>query len=225
MITVFHLIFAADNSEAGFYYNTFTKYFIEIHYKDIINLRDFDIIENIKKHFCLQSTMYFDTNINKDEFLSKDDIIKEKAIKLKYQKQLIFKKYFCEDVSMQILEDNYFFPKYTMFKIGNELEIQIELPGNIKVDILRPKFIDNKTHIIIMGNKLRDKEPKNKKDNVIDIRNYGNFNMNINFDKRDYNINPDIKSYRIEDGVLYLIYEIEDENLNEIITLTVDEEI
>ena len=76
-----------------------------------------------------------------------------------------------------------------------------------------------------MGNKLRDKEPKNKKDNVIDIRNYGNFNMNINFDKRDYNINPDIKSYRIEDGVLYLIYEIEDENLNEIITLTVDEEI
>lgn len=224
-ITVFHLIFAADNSEAGFYYNTFTKYFIEIHYKDIINLRNLDIIENIKKHFCLQSTIYLETNINKEDFLSKDDIIKEKTIKLKDQKQLIFKKYFCQDISMQILEDNYFFPKYTMFKIGKELKIQIELPGNIKVDILRPKFIGNKTHIIIMGKKLRDKEPKDIKDNVIDIRNYGNFNMNINFDKRDYNINPDIKSYEIKDGVLYLIYKIEDENSNEKITLTVDEEI
>ena len=222
-ISIFHLIFAADNSEAGFYFNEFTKYFIEIQYKNIYNLRNFDIIESIKSYFCLQSTMYFDTIINKEDFLSKNDIMKEKIIKFKYPKKLFFKKYFCQDLSMQILEDNHFLPKYNLFKFGKNLEIRIELPGNIKAEILRPKFIGNKINIIIKGKKLRDKEPKNKKDNIVDIRNYGNFSTIINIEK--HKINPNIKSWKIKDGILFLIYEIEDDNPNVAITLSVDEEI
>lgn len=223
--TVFHLIFAADNSEAGIYYNTFSKYFIEINFKNICNLKNLDIIESITKHFCLQSSMYFDTIINKEDFLSKKDIIKEKVIRFKYPKKLFFKKYFCEHLFAQILEDDYFSPKYNIFKAGKNLEIQIELPGNIKAEIYRPKYLDNNINIFIMGKKLRDKEPKNKNDNIVDIRNYGNFSMNINFERRDFDINPNIKSWKIKDGVLDLMYEIEDNNQNEIITLCVDEEI
>ena len=224
-IKVFHLIFADDKSEAGLYYNGFSKNFIEIHYKDILNLRKFDIIENIKKHFCLQSKIYFNTKINKDDFLSNDDIIKEKAIRLKYPKELMFKDYLCEEIGIQILEDNYFIPKYSILKTGKNLEIQVELPGNVKADILRPKFIDNNTHIYIMGNKFRDKEPKEKNDNFVDIRNYGNFKIDIILDRQDYKINQKIKSWNIKDGILYIILEIEDENSNEITTLTVCEEI
>ena len=224
-ISVFHLIMAADNSEAGLYYNTFTKYFIEIHYKDIINLKNFDIIENIKKYFCLQSKIYFETNINKDDFLSNDDIFKEKIIRLKYPKELIFKDYFYQDTNIQNLEDDNFIPKYSMFKFRDNFEIQIEVPGNIKLEILSPKTIGNKMHILIKGNKLRDKEPKENKDIFIDNRNYGKFNVDILIDKRDYKINPNIKDWELKNGVLNLIYGFEEENSNEIINLTVDEEI
>ena len=224
-ISVFHLIFAADNSEAGLYYNTFTKYFIEIHYKDIINLNNFDIIENLKKYFCLQSKIYFETNINKDDFLSNDDIFREKIIRLKYPKELIFKDYFYQDANIQNLEDDNFIPKYSMCKFRENFEIQIEVPGNIKLEILRPKSIGNQTHIIIKGIKLRDKEPKENKDNFIDNRNYGKFNMDIIIDKRDYKINPNIKAWELKKGVLHLIYGFEEENTNEIISFTVDEEI
>ena len=76
-----------------------------------------------------------------------------------------------------------------------------------------------------MGNKFRDKEPKEKNDNFVDIRNYGNFKIDIILDRQDYKINQKIKSWKIKEGILYIILEIEDENSNEITTLTVGEEI
>ena len=224
-LSVFHLVFAADRSEAGYHYNNFAKYFIQTKFNEIIDLKRFDIIENIKTNFCLQSKIYFEQIIEKDDFLSKEEIIKKRIFGLKKSKELRLKSHLFEDLGLQILEENYFELKYSINKKEKYVEIEIELPGKIKVDIFRPKISDNITSITIQGYKYRDKEPKEQSNNIIDIRNYGAFNTKIIFETPDYKINPDIKYYKFENGILILRYELEKEKKNEFITLKVDEEI
>lgn len=224
-LSVFHLVFGADRTEAGYHYNNFAKYFIETKFNEIIDLKRFDIIENIKTNFSLQSKIYFEQIIKKDDFLSNEEIIKKKIFRLNKPKVLTLKSHLFEDLGLQILEENYFELKYSINKKENYLEIEIELPGNIKVDIFRPKIRGNITSITIAGNKHRDKVPKDQSNNIIDIRNYGFFNSTIIFETTDYKINPDIKNYKFENGILILRYELEKEKSNEIIGLTADEEI
>lgn len=224
-LSVFHLVLAADRSEAGYHYNNFAIYFIETKFNEIIDLKRFDIIENIKTNFSLQSKIYFEQIIKKDDFLSNEEILKKKIIRLNKPKVLTLKSHLFEDLGLQILQENYFELKYSINKKEKYLEIEIELPGNIKVDIFRPKISDNITSITITGYKHRDKEPKEQSNNIIDIRNYGVFNTKIIFETPDYKINPDIKNYKFENGILILRYELEKEKNNEIIMLTADEEI
>ena len=197
-LNVFHLIFAIVKSEAGSYFNPFTIYFIEIHYKEVFGSSNYNIIENIKKHVCLQSRIYFNQIINKEDFISNDEIIKEKIVRLNNPKDINYKKNSFLNIGLPILEENHFSPKYSIYKVGQNLEIKIELPGNINVDILKPKLIDNTTQIIIQGNKCRDKEEKAKFDIIKDIRNYGEFETIINIDRENYVINPDIQNMNLK---------------------------
>ena len=223
--SIFHLIFAADKSEAGFYFNNFTKYFIEIHYNDIINLKKFDIFENMKSNLSLQSKIYFNENIKTDDFLSIEEILSKRLFCLKKSKELTLKNHSIEDLGLQALEENHFEPKYSVLKRKNNLEIEVEIPGNTKVNIFHPIFIEDFTRIIISGIKFPDKRPIKQNNNITDIRNYGNFYIKIDLPIKAYKINPNIKSYEIKDGILYLRYQIEDENFATKINLTVDEKI
>ena len=218
-LNVFHLIFAADKSEAGLYFNTFTKYFIEIHYKEIISLNNFNIFENFKKHIISEFKIYFNHTINEDDFIPNEQIIREKIIRFKNKKELYYRNNYSNDLGLNILEDNYFCPKYSIYKINHNIEIRIELPGNILVDILKPKFIDNGLQIIIVGNKFKDKKQKEKVNDIIDNRSYGKFIINIKFDCDYYQINPNIKSYSIINGILTLVYEIEDNSDNKMVLI------
>ena len=218
-LNVFHLIFAADKSEAGLYFNTFTKYFIEIHYKEIISLNNFNIFENIKKHIISEFKIYFNHTINEDDFIPNEQIIREKIIRFKSKKELYYRNNYSNDLALNILEDNYFCPKYSIYKINHNIEIRIELPGNILVDILKPKFIDNGLQVIIVGNKFKDKKQKEKVNDIIDNRSYGKFIINIKFDCDYYQINPNIKSYSIINGILTLVYEIEDNSDNKMVLI------
>ena len=89
---------------------------------------------------------------------------------------------------------------------------------------IRELALNTPNCLTIAGYKHRDKEPREQSNNIIDIRNYGNFNTKIIFETPDYKINPDIKYYKFENGILILRYELEKEKNNEII-LKADEEI
>ena len=224
-INIFHLIFAAENSEAGNYYNSFAKNFILTHFNNIADFSEFDVFENIKSNFSLQSKIYFEQIIKKEDFLSTKEIINRKLFSLIKPKEIKIKCNLFEDLGLQVLEENYFEPKYSIVKTKKDFEIKIELPGNIKVDIYRPKYINNITSINIVGHKYRDKEPKEENNNIIDIRNYGKFNLKINLETQDCIINPNIKYYKFDKGLLILRYEFEKEKVPEKITLSIDEEI
>jgi len=224
-INIFHLIFAAENSEAGNYYNSFAKNFILLHFNNIADLREFDVIENIKSNFSLQSKIYLDQIIKKEDFLSSKEIMEKKLFSLIKSREIKLKYNLFEDLGLQVLEENYFEPKYSIVKTEKYFEIKIELPGNIKVDIYRPIYINNITSINIVGHKYRDKDPKEENNNIIDIRNYGKFHLKINLETQDCIINPNIKYYKFDKGLLILRYEFEKEKVPEKITLSIDEEI
>ena len=224
-INIFHLIFAAENSEAGNYYNSFAKNFILTHFNNIADFSEFDVFENIKSNFSLQSKIYFEQIIKKEDFLSSKEIINRKLFSLIKSKEIKLKCNLFGDLGLQVLEENYFEPKYSIVKTKKDFEIKIELPGNIKVDIYRPKYINNITSINIVGHKYRDKDPKEENNNIIDIRNYGKFHLKINLETQDCIINPNIKYYKFEKGLLILRYEFEKEKVPEKITLSIDEEI
>ena len=76
---VFHLIYAKENSEAGSYYNPFTLSFFENSYKMLINLKCFDVKEEIKNSFKKSSIDIF-KNIEENTYLDFDDS-SEKLIK------------------------------------------------------------------------------------------------------------------------------------------------
>ena len=50
-LTIFHLIFANDGSDAGKFYNKFALDFIENSFQSIINIKPFDIIQSLKERF------------------------------------------------------------------------------------------------------------------------------------------------------------------------------
>ena len=54
-LKIFHLIFAADGSEAGEIYNNYTIKFIEKQYSDVLTKRKFDVIEEVKDKFTIMS--------------------------------------------------------------------------------------------------------------------------------------------------------------------------
>jgi hypothetical protein len=60
---------------------------------------------------------------------------------------------------------------------------------------------------------------KEENANIIDIRNYGQFNLKINLETQDCIINPNIKYNKFVKGLLILRYELEEEKLLEKIAL------
>ena len=226
-LSIFHLIMAADFSEAGFYYNEFAKKFISLHYNNITNAKIFDAVENFISFFCLTSKIYLNQSIKRDDFISYEEILKENIIRLKENKEIKIKRKLLDSMNLQLLiwNNHYYEPKYSIHKRDNKLIFEIELSGNKNVDIFRPFFVEDKTIIIIKGKKLPDKVPKESKDNILDIRYYGNFEMKIMWETQDYAINPDIKSYKFLDGILYLEYELEEDRKFEQLLLKPEDEI
>ena len=89
-----------------------------------------------------------------------------------------------------------FEPKYNCFKPDeNTLEIRVELPGNVKVDITS-KIIGEETIITIKGEKKKDRKPDNPEDNFLNTREYGEFELNIPLNIKDFKI----KGFKPKDG-------------------------
>ena len=223
-IKVYHLIFAADGSEAGDYYNLYTIKFIENQYTDVFNPKKFDIIKEIKEQFISTCHRFLKEKLQLSDLLSNEEILENKIIKLKEEKELTLKRCFIDEIGSQTFKGNGFEPAYNFFRNGEILEIRVELPGNVKPNVHRPEFHGENTIILIEGKKNRDKEPKNKEDNINDTRDYGDFNIDIIFKTEDFKIKPTIKKQDLKKGILFLQYDLEDDKSEDKVTTVQDDE-
>ena len=156
--------------------------------------------------------------------MSNEEILENKIIKLKEEKELTLKRCFIDEIGSQTFKGNGFEPAYNFFKNGEILEIRVELPGNVKPNVHRPEFHGENTIILIEGKKNRDKEPKNKEDNINDTRDYGDFNIDIIFKTEDFKIKPAIKKQDLKKGILFLQYDLEDDKSEDKVTTVQDDE-
>ena len=222
-LSVFHLIFAADGSPAGDYYNKFTIDFIEGQYNNDWKREKFDVVEEIKKIFSENSKRYLEQKIELNEFKSTEDNIRDKEIKLIKEKELSLKKCVLDEIGLQTFKLNGFEPKYNYFKNGNNLEIRVELPGNIIPTISPPELIGENTVILIEGEKKKDKDPAKLEDNILNTRDFGKFNLEIQFKTEDYKIASKIK-HEFKKGILIIIYKLAEKVEKEKIELKNEDE-
>ena len=219
-IKIFHLIFANEGSEAGNYYNDFALNFFENSYQSITVLKSFDVIQNLKERFIELSKDLIEKNenniwIKEDDFINNEMILKEKRIRLKYQRNIILKRCYIDELGFSNLRNNGFNPNYNYYEKDNKLIIRIEAPGNIEYIKSYIKYSDRFTIIEIKGKKNIDKEPEDLEDNIVNNREFGEFIINI----------PIIRTIRNKKckiitkvGIIIVEYDLEEiKNYNKII--------
>ena len=216
-IKIFHLIFAEDGSEAGDIYNNYTIKFIEKQYSDVLTKRKFDVIEEIKDKFIYISPKILKEKINNEDFISNEEIKEKKMIVLKdNKKNLVLKKCYIDELGFQSFKGNGFEPQYNFFRNDKYLEIRVELPGTVEISkVKRALYIGDSTNIKINGNKKKDKYPTKIEDNIENTRDFGEFNIDINFKTEEFKINSIPASQTIKNGILVVKYEIEEEKAEE----------
>ena len=227
-IKVYHLIFAADDSEAGNYYNKYTINFIEKQYSDVYTKTKFDIIEEVKKQFSISSKRYLNKKIELSDFNSNEEIKQEKLILLKDKNQEVsLKKCFTDELGYQQFKGSGFEPPYTLFKKDNILDLRIEVPGNAKPTLSNPTCIGEYTYIQVKGKKNPDKELKDPdNDSICNTREFGDFNLQIELRTDKYKIKKVLNENKIKNGILFIKYELENEVSEEQLTsVELDEEI
>ena len=208
---IFHLIFANEDSEAGNYYNDFTLQFIENTYQNVINTKQFDIIESVKERFIELSKDFIEnTGENKiglNDFANFEEM-KDKKIKLNKEKEITLKKCLIDELGFLNIKHNGFEPLYNYFKKDDLLIIRIECPGNCSMDY-ELDFFEEYTIIKLTGEKKKDKEPEKLEDNIYNNREFGEFSLEIPFKTEDYLIKNEEPSLKEKKGLLILDFKLD----------------
>ena len=207
---VFHYIFAKEGSEAGNFYNQFVidtirKTFI------IPRANPFDFFQTIKKSFIEFSPGFFNNEspFVIDDFISNDEIIKNKIIKFKKPKSLNIKKLL--SLERGLIINRGIKVNYNIYKKDNELIVRVEVPGNcnIKTNI---DFFGEYNFIRIEGEKTRDKEPPQDNENINSTREYGKFYLDIPLKEEDFNIKNESPIIDYKRGIFIIRYKLEEQN-------------
>ena len=182
-IKIIHLIFANEGSEAGKFYNNFALEFIENSFQEIIDIKPFDVIENLKERFIGLSKIIMENNknyslISKNDFINDYRIIKERKIRLKEKRDIILKRYYIDELGFSDLRSNGFKPCYSYFLKNDKLILRLEVPGNINIST-DYTIGENKNIIEVKGKKNNDEEPIFLKDNIYNDREFGEFSIDI----------------------------------------------
>ena len=213
-IRIIHLIFANEGSEAGKFYNNFALEFIENSFQEITDIKSFDVIENLKERFIGLSKILMENNINpiisKKDFINYAQIIKERKIRLEKKRDIILKRYYIDELGFSDLRSNGFKPCYSYFLKNDKLILRLETPGNVNISV--EYIIGEKCNIIqIKGEKKKDKEPFDLKDNTYNDREFGEFSIDIPIKLYlDSTIKPEIN---FNNGICSIEYRIR-KNIN-----------
>ena len=82
-LEIYHLIIANKNSEAGLIYNQYAYDFVKNYFNLVSDLKEFDILEQVKDNFKILSTTMLANSIQNFHFNSNEDILKDEKIQLK----------------------------------------------------------------------------------------------------------------------------------------------
>ena len=210
-LEVYHLIIANEDSEAGIIYNQYAYNFIKSVYNLISENKQFDIFEEVQNNFKDLSNTILKTNIENANFTKIDDIIKNKIMKLESKEEIVLKQCYIDELGFSLFKTGNFEPKYNYFKAdGNTLEIRIEIPGNAKCKVTH-KVIKDKIVIIVKGEKRKDKIPQKPEDNIVNLREFSKFELNIYLPIEELQIiaNKPKEGYpKFDKGICFIQYEL-----------------
>ena len=197
-LEIYHLIIANENSEAGLIYNQYAYDFVKNYFNLVSDLKEFDILEQVKDNFKILSTTMLTNSIQNFDFNSNEDILKDEKIQLKLKENkeenkdedLILRGGVVDELGSSNFKKGNLDLKYNYFKKDHQtLEIRIEIPGKIQSQISH-KVIGDETIVTIKGTKQKDKYPENPKDDLFNKREFGEFELNIPLKVQDFKIIP-----------------------------------
>ena len=217
---IYHYIMANEGSEAGNYFNEFTKNQLN---KFFIVAKDepFDVINTIKERFI---------DMSKEMLEKIDEPIKlenfdenEKIIKLNKPNNLTLKKCLIDELGFSNLRTSGFMPVYNYYKKDDSIIVRVEAPGNCG---LKSSIINSGEYTIIRleGNKKKDKEPTEIKDNIYCNREFGEFTLDIALKSSEYILKNEEPTLAEKKGVIMLQYKLDEKkNVAEFIQKEEDE--
>ena len=206
---IFHLIYANEYSEAGKIYNQYTLDFIDHIYKNITNLKSFDVIESIKERYINISKDIIEKSENEQPLTNKSfDDSNPKIIKLKDEKEIILKKCLINELGFSNFKANGFEPKYNLFNNDNKIIVRVEIPGNCEVKS-KIEIQGEYNMIKIFGEKIKDKEPDNLEQNIYNSREIGRFVLEIPLKYAVYRLCYKEPRMKMRQGVCILEYDLD----------------
>ena len=202
---IYHLIYANEDSEAGEYYNNFTLDFIEQSYKYINDFGNYDVIQTVKERFIEKYGEIVEKGekININSFENSNPNL----IKLKNEKEIILKQCFIDELGFSNLKPNGFEPKYNIFKEDNKIKVRVEIPGHSDIE----SCIEDGESVNIIrltGKKFQDSKPEKLEDNIHNLREFGEFSLEIPVSKT-YHFSDDDPEYDVKDGLHMFEFKIE----------------
>jgi HSP20 family molecular chaperone IbpA len=159
------------------------------------------------------SNTIFINNIKEFKFTEEEQILEKRNMKLITDSPLSLKKCFTDELGFSLFKTGNFEPKYNYFKSDEKtLEIRLEVPGNTNCTV-NHKVIGDKTIITVLGEKNRDKTPKEEKDNIKDIREFGNFELELPLPVEEYKIVSTEPKEKLKflNGICIIKYELASE--------------
>ena len=126
------------------------------------------------------------------------------------EKPLSLKKCLTDELGFSLFKTGNFEPKYNYYKPDNNtLEIRLEVPGNTTCSVSH-KVIGDKTIITVNGNKNKDKMPEKLKDNIKDVREFGQFELDIPLPVEEFKISQKKPKNELQftNGICIIQYEL-----------------
>ena len=210
-LEVYHLIIANEDSKAGEVYNQYAYNFIANVYNLISEPKKFDIFEQVKDNFKSLSNIILNANVEELKFTENEKILKDKLMKLDFKTDLLLKRCYTDELGFSMFKTGNVEIKYNYFKPNdNTLEIRFEAPGNSKIGVTH-KIIGDSTIITIKGTKKQDNTPKDLKENFVNLREFGDFELAIPLKVEEFKINaktPKEGYPKFVNGVFIIQYEL-----------------
>jgi HSP20 family molecular chaperone IbpA len=207
---VFHLIYANEGSEAGNIYNPYVLEFMKNSFQQNTNLQPFDVIKTIKERYIKVSQDIIEKG-DKDEKIDINsfDTTNPKLIKLKNESEIKLKRCLIDEIGLSNFKANGFEPVYNIFKKDNKLIVRVETPGNCKISTSKIETQEEYNVIKLTGEKIKDEEPKNLDENIINLRELGKFCLEIPLKTSEFNLYHKKPKVKIVNGVHILEYDLQ----------------
>ena len=162
-----------------------------------------------------------------DEPIVPDSFDKEEKDKIKLNKpsNLILKKCLIDELGISNLRSNGFMPVYNYYKKEkeNKLIVRVEAPGNCS---LKSSTHNSGEYLVLRleGEKKKDKEPADLKDNIRCNREIGEFCLDIPLKSNEILLKNEAPQISDKKGVFIIEYEIDEKkNVGEYISKEEDD--